>query len=166
MVPGHLPGFELKCVPVNWIDLRSCHHFTDKDGFAIQRYAQSSHLNTVYKCRPRETRDWIPTAMYEETSFPYSDETSKKALSNLEDHFSSTSQVSTVLDMLREIYSDMGDRESDNCDQRLQTRVTLTSVWLINTCEKAIDLYDEREQGWPRSAMSVWEAFKTSNERL
>ena len=158
-----ISGAEMKCAPVNWVVRAPNSHFTDDNGYAIPRYPPRSFQNALYKRGPRDERDWIPTATYEESPFRSGEETSAKAaLTNLMSKVASSNRTPNMLDVLREVYADMGDRDPSDCDRWLQRKVTIPPLHAFVKCEEDMRLYNAREDGRPRQPITVKEAFKSS----
>lgn len=117
-------------------------------------------LNAKFRQGPRESDPWVPTATYDEPPFPIIEGTAAcSAMRNLAAEHTNIGEQLHVLTVLRAVFKEMGDRESVS-DPWLQHRATVPSRAVIERYNNEMQLYSERESGYPRAPMSLRQAFK------
>lgn len=156
----------LKCAPLNWIVRRTVRHFCDSESDWKARYPPRNLLNARFRKGPRVAEPWIPTATYTEPPFPICEGTAAcSAMKRLAAENNDISRSVHVLDALKAIFREMGDRDGV-LDPWLQRRVTVPSRRTILRYREDIRMHVERESGHPPAPKTLRQVFKEDDNIL
>lgn len=149
----------LKCAPENWVVRRPVSHFGHRTDWKA-RYPPRNVLNAKFKKGPREVYRWVPTATYQEPPVPVIEGTAAcESMKKFAQQNSDMRHTLNVLDMLKTIFADMGNREGIQ-DRWLQRRVTVPSREVIQKYRDEITTFVERNNGNPSQPLTVKQCFK------
>lgn len=91
--------------------------FYDRDTGWKARYPPRNLLNSKFLNGPRDKQSWVSTATYYEPPFPIIKGTAAcSAMRNFAIQHTDLTESINVLDVLKAIFEDMGNRQ-DACDQ-------------------------------------------------
>lgn len=150
----------LKCAPLNWLVRRPVRRFCASERDWKARYPPRNLLNAKYSKPPRERYLWVPTETYSETPFPIVEGTAAcRAMKNLALQFQDINESLHLLDALKAVFEEMGDRDGLS-NKWLQRQVTRPSSEVICRYQKEFMLHKEREKGYPSTPKTLRQVFK------